>query len=53
MKPDYVKSSTYTDLTAENNDKILNSKLLIMGEYRNIKTFLEKFVLQIGLKNFL
>ena len=33
--------------------KVLNSKLVIMLEYQNIKTFLQKAMLQIGLKKFL
>ena len=32
---------------------ILNLKLVILLEYRNIKTFLLKVILQIGLKKFL
>ena len=33
--------------------KILNLKLVIMQEYQNIKTFLVKAIVQIGLKKFL
>ena len=33
--------------------KIQNLKLLVMLEYQNIKTFLEKAMIQIGLKTFL
>ena len=33
--------------------KILNLKLVILIEYKNIKTFLQKAIFQIGLKKFL
>ena len=33
--------------------KILNSKLVILLEYQNIKTFLQEVTFQIGLKKFL
>ena len=33
--------------------KILNLKLLVLLEYQNVKTFLQKSMFQIGLKNFL
>ena len=33
--------------------KVLNSKLVIMLEYQNMKIFLQKAILQIGLKKFL
>ena len=33
--------------------KILNLKLVILLEYQNIKIFLQKAMLQIGLKKFL
>ena len=33
--------------------KILNLKLVILLEYQNIKTFLQKAMFQIGLKKFL
>ena len=33
--------------------KILNLKLVILLEYQNIKIFLQKFTLKIGLKKFL
>ena len=33
--------------------KILNLKLVILLEYKNIKTFLQKAMFQIGLKKFL
>ena len=33
--------------------KILNLKLVILLEYQNIKTFLQKSMFQIGLKKFL
>ena len=33
--------------------KIRNLKLVVLLEYQNIKTFLQKVTFQIGLKNFL
>ena len=48
-----VKSSTDIDLNRENINKIVNLKLVIMQEYRNIKTCLEKVLFQIGMKKFL
>ena len=33
--------------------KILNSKLMILLEYQNIKTFLQRAMFQIGLRKFL
>ena len=53
MKPVDVKSNTYSDSRKDINDKDLNSKLGILLEYQNIKTFLQKAVFQIGLKRFL
>ena len=53
MKPADVKDNTYTDFDRKVNDKILNSKLVIMLEYQNTKIFLLKDILQIGLKKFL
>ena len=62
MKPVDVKSSTYIDFIKENNEedplikkivkKILNLKLVILLEYQNIKMFLQKVTLQIGLEKF-
>ena len=53
MKPADVKSSIYIDSSKENMKKILNLKLLILLEYQNIRIYLEKVTLQIGLKKFL
>ena len=54
MKPADVKSSTYIDsYIKEIKQKILNLKLVILLEYQNIKTFLQKVMFQIGLKKFL
>ena len=55
MKPVDVKSNTYIDSSKEMNIKdpkfkIPNLKLL---EYENIKIFLQKVALQIGLKKIL
>ena len=48
-----VKSSTHIDFNRENIKKIVNSKLVTMQEYRNIKTCLQKVLFQIGVKKFL
>ena len=60
IKPVKVKSNTYIDSSKEINDKILNLKFVILLEYQNVKTFLQKSVsnwfekmFQIGLKRFL
>ena len=45
--------STYIDFNKENNDKDSEFKLVILLGYQNIKTFLLKVALQIGLKKFL
>ena len=42
MKPVDVKPSTYIDSSKEVMIKILNLKLVILLEYQNIKTFLQK-----------
>ena len=47
MKHVDVKSSR------EINDKDPKFKLVILLEYQNIKTFLQKVIFQIGLKKFL
>ena len=47
-----IKSSTYIDSSKEIND-ILNLKLVILLEYQNTKTFLQKAMFQIALKKFL
>ena len=48
-----AKSSTYLTLVQKIIRKIINFKLVTMREYQNIKSFLRKFMLQIGLKKFL
>ena len=48
MKPVDVKSSTYIDFDKKNTKE--NPKLVSMLEYRNTKTFLQKVILQIGMK---
>ena len=53
MKPVDVKLSTHIDFDKKNNKKILNLKLVTMQEYQNIKIFLQKVTLKIGLKKFL
>ena len=53
MKPPDVKSSIHIDFNKESNKKILNLKMVIKQEYQNIKIYLQKVTLQIGLKKFL
>ena len=53
MKPIDVKSKTYIDSSKEINDKDIDLKLVILLEYQNIKIFLQKVRLQIGLKKLL
>ena len=53
MKPADVKSSTYVKSGKEMNNKDSNLKLVILLQYQNIKTFLQKTMFQIGLKKFL
>ena len=48
MKPVDVKSNKYIDVTI----KIQNLRLVIVLEYQNIKIFLQKVTLQIGLRKF-
>ena len=50
MKPILVTSRIHIGSNKEM--KILNLKLVIFLEYQNIKTFLQKVTLQIGLKKF-
>ena len=50
-KPVDVKQSTYFDSSKEINNK--DPKLVILFEYQNIKTLLQKPMFQIGLKKFL
>ena len=49
MKPVAVKSSTYIDFDKENHKEGTKFKVVIMLEYQNIKTFLQKVTFQIGL----
>ena len=53
MKPIDVISNSYAEHNEDSNKKILNSKLVIMLEFQNTKTFLLKDTLQIGQKKFL
>ena len=53
MNPVDVKSSTYSDCSKKIIIKILNTKLVILLEYQNLKIYLQKATLQIGLKRFL
>ena len=48
-----VKSSAYIDLDVEKMIKILHLNLMAMQEYQNVKIFLPKVALQIGLEKFL
>ena len=48
IKPVDVKSNAYTDSSKEIDDKVV-----ILLEYQNIKTFLQKAMFQISLKKFL
>ena len=52
MKPIDVTGDSYAEYN-ENIKKILNLKLVTMLEFRNIKTFLLKDMLQIGQEKFL
>ena len=45
-----VKLSTYIDSSKEIDDQDLNIKSIILLEYQNIKTFLEKTMFQISFK---
>ena len=53
MKPVNVKPSIYIDFNKENNKEGPKLKLVIMLEYQNIKTFLQKAIFPISLKKFL
>ena len=57
IKPDYVKSNTYIDSSKEINNENpkfkIGEKLVKLLKYQNIKIFLQKFTLQIGLKKVL
>ena len=50
MKHVDAMSSTYVDFNKRVMKKILNLKLVLLLEYQNIKTFLQKVTLQIGLR---
>ena len=53
IKPAGVKSNTYIKYIKQINDEDLNLKFVILLEYQNIKTFLQKSMIQIGWKKFL
>ena len=53
MKPIDVTDDSYAKYYEDSNKKILNSKLVIMLEFQNTKTFLVKDALQISQKKFL
>ena len=50
MKLADLQSSTYIEFYEKTIRKVLDLKLAIMLEYQNIKGFLQKVMLQIGLK---
>ena len=50
MKRADVKSNTYIEPSQKINDKNPKFKLVILLEYQNIETFLQKVTLEIGLK---
>ena len=53
MKPIDATYDSYAEYNEDSNKKILNSKLVIMLEFQNTKTFLLKDTLKIGQKKFL
>ena len=53
IKPVRENLNKYIDSTKKVMIKILNSKLVILLEYQNVKIFLQKVIFQIGLKKFL
>ena len=53
MKPIDGTSDSYAEYNKDSNEKILNSKLLIMLEFQNTKAFLLKDTLKIGQEKFL
>ena len=53
MKPVDVKPSIILTVIKKIIRKVLNFKLVILLEYQNIKIFLQKVTLQIGLKKLL
>ena len=50
MKRADVKSNTYIESSQKINDKNPKFKLVILLEYQNIETFLQKVTLEVGLK---
>ena len=52
MKPVDVESNKYIDSIEHINDEDPKFKLVVLLEYQNIKTFLQKAMSQIGLKKF-
>ena len=50
MKRADVKSNTYIESSQKINDKNPKFKLVILLQYQNIETFLQKVTLEIGLK---
>ena len=53
MKPVDVKWNNYIEYRKEINNKNSRFKIVILLEYQNIKTFLQKDMFQIGLEKFL
>ena len=53
MRTFWNKIDKYTTVVKKLMIKILNLKLVILLEYQNIKIFLQKIKLQIGLRKFL
>ena len=56
MKPADLKSSIYFDSNKKNNETVSKfkvPKLVVVLEHQNIKTYLQKVILEIGLKKFL
>ena len=53
LKPVDVTSGSYAKYNKDSNEKIPNSKLVIMPEYQNTKTFLLKDTRKIDQKKFL
>ena len=53
VKPVDVKPSTYIDSSKEINYQDPHLKLVMLLEYQNIKIFLQKVMVQIGLNKFL
>ena len=56
MKPPDLKTSIYIDCSKKNNETVSKfkvSKLVVLLEHQNIKIYLQKVILEIGLKKFL